>query len=59
MASLLKQFIDLFINGVYVFFFVQQTLMSEPEEIATMKGQKIPRKCSIGKLHHLKSCSGI
>ena len=23
--------------------------MSEPEEIATMTGQKIPRKCSIGK----------
>ena len=30
-------------------FLVQQTLMSEPEEIATMTGQKIPRKCSIGK----------
>lgn len=30
-------------------FFVLKTLMSEPEEIATMTGQKIPRKCSIGK----------
>ena len=36
------------------YFLVQQTLMSEPEEIATMTGQKIPRKCSIGKIYFLQ-----
>jgi len=34
---------------MYFNFFCAKTLMSEPEEIATMTGQKIPRKCSIGK----------
>ena len=34
--------------------FCPKTLMSEPEEIATMTGQKIPRKCSIGKLYRFE-----
>ena len=34
--------------------FCPKTLMSEPEEIATMTGQKIPRKCSIGKLYRVE-----
>ena len=42
-------FISLLVCLFIFIFCVLKTLMSEPEEIATMTGQKIPRKCSIGK----------
>ena len=48
----------LFIYFYFYFFFCTKTLMSEPEEIATMTGQKIPRKCSIGK-YCFRICAAV